>query len=73
MDSSGLSVLIVGERRLRPLGGSLAIACGETVRRLLRMSGLQDSFSLYPDRDAALQAALGAPGSAAAPALPDAP
>ena len=73
MDSSGLSVLIAGEQRLRPLDGSLAIACGERVRRLLRMTGLEGSFRLYPSRDEALRAALGYPGPGAVTLLPDAP
>ena len=72
MDSSGLSVLIVGERRLHPLGGSLAVACSDRVRRLLTMTGLQGFLRLYSNRDDALRAAIAAPGFPAA-STPDAP
>jgi anti-sigma B factor antagonist len=57
MDSTGLSVLMSAQSRLRPLGGRLAIACNQRVDRLLKVSGLHDSFALYPDRDEALHAA----------------
>lgn len=73
MDSSGLSVLIVGERRLHPLGGSLAVACSDRVRRLLTMTGLQHFLRLYSNRDDALRAAMAAPGFPAATSMPDAP
>ena len=57
MDSTGLSVLMSAHNRLRPLGGRLAIACSPRVDRLLKVSGLHDSFALYPGRDEALRAA----------------
>jgi anti-sigma B factor antagonist len=57
MDSTGLSVLIGAQNRLRPLGGRLAIAGSQRVERLLKVAGLRDSLALYPDRDEALRAA----------------
>lgn len=56
MDSTGLGVLILGERRLRPRGGTLALACTARLRRLLEITGLQEVFSLHESRAAALQA-----------------
>ncbi len=66
MDSSGLSVLIVAERRLRRLGGSLAVACSHNVERLLRVAGLDALFTLTADRDRALRILLDDPGSSTA-------
>lgn len=56
MDSTGLGVLVLGERRLRPGGGALAVAGGGRLGRLLEMTGLHEVFSLHASRAAALQA-----------------
>jgi anti-sigma B factor antagonist len=58
IDSSGLSVLIYGERRLRERSAGLHVVCGERVRRALALAGISDSFALYEDRDDAVRAAL---------------
>lgn len=68
MDSTGLGVLILGERRLRPRGGKLALACTARLRRLLETTGLQEVFSLHESRAAALQATRGARTAVATPA-----
>jgi anti-sigma B factor antagonist len=69
MDSAGLSVLVSGERRLRPLGSCLAVACDERIRRVLTITGLDDALALYATRDEALRAAFtGRDSSRAAPA-----
>ena len=65
MDSTGLGVLVGSERRLRPLGGSLAVACTGRIGRLLEMTGLDHVFTLYASREEALRAAR-AGGDAAA-------
>lgn len=72
MDSSGLSVLIAGEQRLRALGGSLAVVASHNVERLLKVAGLRDFLALYPSRDEALRAASGAPSSGVAALAADA-
>jgi len=56
MDSTGLSVLVSGERELRPRGGSLCVVCGDRIRRLLTITGLEPAFALYESRDEALRA-----------------
>jgi anti-sigma B factor antagonist len=73
MDSSGLSVLIGGEQRLRPLGGSLVVACSKRVERLLTVAGLLHVLARYPNRDEALRAALGQARSSACAPAPEAP
>jgi anti-sigma B factor antagonist len=56
IDSTGLSVLVSGQRRLQPLGGSLTVACDDRIRRVLRITGLHDVFAIYASRDEALRA-----------------
>jgi anti-sigma B factor antagonist len=63
IDSAGLSVLLSAERRLRPLGGSLAVACSPRTRRVVEMTGLGDAFVLCSTRDEAVLAASSDPGS----------
>jgi len=58
IDSTGLSVLVSGARRLQPLGGSLTVACDDRIRRVLRITGLHDVFAIYASRDEALRAAF---------------
>jgi len=60
MDSTGLGVLVGSERRLKPLGGSLALACAGTIGQLLLITGLDRVFTLYASRNEALHAVLGA-------------
>jgi anti-sigma B factor antagonist len=66
IDSSGLSVLVFGEQRLRQRGAVLHIVCDERIRRVLSIAGLNEALTLYEDRDEALRAALtasdGGPG-----------
>ena len=56
MDSTGLGVLISGQRRLSPVGESLAVACSGRVGRLLEITGLHDVFTLHASREEALSA-----------------
>jgi anti-anti-sigma factor len=63
IDSSGLSVLVYGERRLRERDAGLHVVCGERIRRMLALAGMEGSFALYEDRDAAVRAALEGGGS----------
>ncbi len=72
MDSSGLSVLVSGERRLRPLGGSLTLAVTGRINRLLKQTGLDDAFVLCRSRAEALRAAHAQPDPAAAGPASDA-
>ncbi len=60
MDSSGLSVLIGGERRLRALGGGLAVVCSANVERILQVAGLEASFARPASLEEALRVALAA-------------
>jgi anti-sigma B factor antagonist len=71
MDSTGLGVLVMGERQLRPLGGALAVACAIELRRLLELTGLVDVFSLHSSRGEALAALQAGPADAAAGAAHD--
>ena len=69
LDSTGLGVLVLGERQLRPRGGALAVACTDELRRLLELTGLLAVFSPHSSRAEAL-AALPAASQAAATARP---
>lgn len=61
MDSTGINVLLVTERRAVLLGGSLALAAPQKiVAKVLRITGLDNHFAIYPTAEAA----------AAAPARP---
>jgi anti-anti-sigma regulatory factor len=58
---------------LQSLGGSLAVVCGSSIEKLLRMTGLHKVFALYATRDEALQALFGdreSPGAAPATNVP---
>ncbi len=59
MDSSGLSVLVGGMQRLRPLGGDLSVACDDRVGRLLKLTGLNEVLPHFPTREDALRAQFG--------------
>ena len=70
MDSTGLGVLVSGQRRLSPVGGSLAVACSGRVGRLLEITGLHHVFTLHASREEALRAVQ---SGAAGPDAPDKP
>ena len=58
MDSSGLGVLIGALRRLRELGGHLALVCGEgPVRRVLAITGLDRLFPVHGSVERAMASA----------------
>lgn len=47
MDSSGLSVLVAGMKRMREAGGELAIACpNEPILKVFAVTGLDRVFSI---------------------------
>ena len=57
IDSSGLGVLVGALRRVREAGGDLRVVSGnETVARILRITGLDQVFSLHAALDEALEA-----------------
>ncbi|WP_433854833.1 STAS domain-containing protein [Streptomyces kronopolitis] len=66
IDCAGLSLLSRARHRTRQRGGRLRLAGADgdgSVARLLRMTGLEDSFDLLPD-DAAADTLAGAAGPA---------
>lgn len=71
MDSSGVSVPISGQVRLRPLGGSLTIVCGDNVARILRVAGLEGFLMRSASLDEALRKVLGGGGSSAGDSAPE--
>jgi anti-sigma B factor antagonist len=71
MDSSGVSVAISGQVRLRPLGGSLTIVCGDNVARILRVAGLEGFLMRSASLDEALRKVLGDGGSSAGDSAPE--
>jgi anti-sigma B factor antagonist len=49
LDSTGLAALVTGLNRAREIGGSLTLACPqERLVRLLRITGLDEVFVVYP-------------------------
>jgi anti-sigma B factor antagonist len=51
IDSTGLGVLVGGFNRARDLGGRLDLVCGsERVLKLLRITGLDDVFTVHSSR-----------------------
>jgi len=67
IDSTGLSVLLNGLRRVSQLQGRLALVCANpTVLRLFQITGLQDTFDIFENRAAAVaHVTQGAGGSSA--------
>jgi anti-sigma B factor antagonist len=63
IDSTGISALVGGLRRLNRSRRRLAIACGPegAVGRALQVTGLDHTFECHPDRETALEALSGAP------------
>lgn len=58
LDSSGLSVLIGGLKRLRSRGASLHLAaCRPSVEQIFLITGLNHTFPMHPDVDTAVAAA----------------
>ena len=54
IDSTGLSVLLTGLRRVTQLNGCLALVCSNpTVLRLFQITSLDETFDIFPDRPAA--------------------
>lgn len=57
MDSTGLSVLVGALKRLRLIGGALAVvSANEDTLRLFEITGLNASFPIAPSRQQAVQA-----------------
>jgi len=55
IDSTGLSVLLNGLRRLSQLDGRLAIVCANpTVLRLFAVTRLDSTFDIFADRESAI-------------------
>jgi anti-sigma B factor antagonist len=63
IDSTGISALVGGMRRLNRSRRRLVIACGAdgAVGRALQVTGLDHSFECHPDRETAVAALDGAP------------
>lgn len=54
IDSTGLSVLLNGLRRVTQLQGNLALVCANpTVLRLFHVTSLDETFDIFPGRAAA--------------------
>lgn len=63
IDSTTLGVLVGGVKRLRPLGGSLALVCSDqNILKIFEITGLDRVFPIHDSRDGALSAV--APGGA---------
>ena len=64
IDSTGLSVLLNGLRRVTRAEGRLALVVSNpTVLRLFEITKLDSTFDLQPTREAALERVQGAAGS----------
>ena len=64
LDSSALGVLIVARKRLRSCDGALAIVnLNENLATIFRMTALDQTFTILPTRDAAIEA-VAAPSAA---------
>jgi anti-sigma B factor antagonist len=56
MDSTGLGVLVGVSRRLKLLGGSLAIVSPDpTIRRVFEIAGLDRRFEIFEQREEAVR------------------
>lgn len=61
IDSTGLSVLLNGLRRITRRHGAMALVCtNPTVLRLFEITRLDSTFEIYPTRDEALERVLAA-------------
>ena len=55
IDSTGLSVLLTGLRRVTQLQGRMAVVCANpTVLRLFQITSLDETFDIFPDREGAV-------------------
>jgi len=61
IDSTGLSVLLNGLRRVTAVQGRLALVCtNPTVLRLFQITSLDETFDIFPDRPSAFAHVAGA-------------
>jgi anti-sigma B factor antagonist len=52
MDSTGLRSLILAQRKVQAVGGSMAVVSGSgPIRRLLEVAGVVEALSVVPTRD----------------------
>jgi anti-sigma B factor antagonist len=57
LDSTALGTMVGGLRRVREAGGEMRVVLPETpARRIFEITGLEEVLSVYPTREAALQA-----------------
>lgn len=57
IDSTTLGVLVGGVKRLRPVGGSLALVCSDqNILKIFEITGLDRVFPIHESRDDALSA-----------------
>jgi anti-sigma B factor antagonist len=57
IDSTTLGVLLVGVKRLRPTGGSLALVCtDDNITKIFEITGLDRVFPIHSSRADALSA-----------------
>jgi anti-sigma B factor antagonist len=55
LDSTGLSVLVVSQNRVREIGGVLTVVCSqERLLKLFRITGLDQVLTICPTVDKAL-------------------
>jgi anti-sigma B factor antagonist len=57
IDSTTLGVLVGGVKRLRPMGGSLALVCSDqNILKIFEITGLDRVFPIHDSRESALSA-----------------
>ncbi len=60
IDSMTLGVLLGAVKRLRPAGGAVSVVCRDPhIRRIFEITLLDRIFTLYPDRQSAVDGAGG--------------
>ena len=60
IDSMTLGVLLGAVKRLRPVGGAVSVVCRDPhIRRIFEITLLDRIFTLYPDRQSAVDGAGG--------------
>ena len=60
IDSMTLGVLLGAVKRLRPAGGAVSVVCSDPhIRRIFEITLLDRIFTLYPDRQSAVDGAGG--------------
>ncbi|MCP4051415.1 MAG: STAS domain-containing protein [bacterium] len=56
ISSAGLRVLLMGQKRLKPLGGSIMLASvSDNIKQIFSISGFSSLFVFFDSIDAALQ------------------